>query len=63
MRAYNCSQYCKKSEVAESFENLIKNIMQKYGRYDLTTTEYQRFKVGSNRFNKTTEYLYILEKQ
>ncbi len=37
--------------------------MQKYGRYDLTTTEYQRFKVGSNRFNKTTEYLHILEKQ
>ncbi len=40
--------------------------MQKYGRYDLTTTEYQRFKADSNRFNKTnktTEYLHILEKQ
>jgi adenine-specific DNA-methyltransferase len=45
---------------------VIKNIMQKYGRYDLTTTEYQRFKADSNRFNKTnktTEYLHILEKQ
>ncbi len=40
--------------------------MQKYGRYDLTTTEYQRFKADSNRFNKTnktTEYLHILGKQ
>ncbi|AYQ57641.1 Modification methylase [Bathymodiolus thermophilus thioautotrophic gill symbiont] len=89
LREYNRSQYCKKSEVAESFENLIKdaqfkhiflsynneglmsskvikNIMQKYGKYDLTTTEYQRFKADSNRFNKTnktTEYLHILEKQ
>lgn len=43
----------------------IKSIMQKYGRYDLTTTQYQRFKADKNRFNKadkTTEYLHILEK-
>ncbi len=89
LRAYNRSQYCKKSTVAESFEALIedaqfqyiflsynneglmsseviKSIMQKYGAYDLTTTQYQRFKADSNRFNKTdktTEYLHILEKQ
>ncbi|MDC9715630.1 MAG: DNA adenine methylase, partial [Gammaproteobacteria bacterium] len=89
LRAYNRSQYCKKSTVAQQFEALIKNaqfkyiflsynneglmssevikgIMKKYGRYDLTTTEYQRFKADSNRFNKadkTTEYLHILEKQ
>ncbi len=45
---------------------VIKSIMQKYGAYDLTTTQYQRFKADSNRFNKTdktTEYLHILEKQ
>ncbi len=44
---------------------VIKDIMGKYGKYDLTTTEYQRFKADSNRFNKadkTTEYLHILEK-
>ncbi|SFV68648.1 Modification methylase NlaIII [hydrothermal vent metagenome] len=44
---------------------VIKNIMNKYGRYDLTTTQYQRFKADNNRFNKansTTEYLHILEK-
>ncbi|SMN02693.1 Modification methylase NlaIII [uncultured Candidatus Thioglobus sp.] len=43
----------------------IQRIMQKYGKYDLTTTEYQRFKADNNRFNKankTTEYLHILEK-
>ncbi|SMN12570.1 Modification methylase NlaIII [uncultured Candidatus Thioglobus sp.] len=88
LRVYNRSNYCKKSTVAENFEELIKNaqfkhiflsynneglmsseeiqrIMQKYGKYDLTTTEYQRFKADNNRFNKaskTTEYLHILEK-
>lgn len=44
----------------------IKNIMKKYGKYDLITTQYQRFKADKNRFNKTdktTEYLHILEKQ
>lgn len=44
----------------------VKKIMQKYGRYDLAQTGYQRFKADSNRFNKadaTVEYLHILEKQ
>lgn len=43
----------------------VKKIMQKYGRYDLAETCYQRFKADSNRFNKadsTVEYLHILEK-
>ena len=43
----------------------VKNIMSKYGRYDLAQTNYQRFKADSNRFNKTdstVEYLHILEK-
>jgi adenine-specific DNA-methyltransferase len=44
----------------------VKRIMQKYGKYDLVTTQYQRFKADNNRFNKTNktvEYLHILEKQ
>lgn len=44
----------------------VKKIMQKYGRYDLAQTDYQRFKADSKRFNKadaTVEYLHILEKQ
>lgn len=44
----------------------VKKIMQKYGRYDLAQTDYQRFKADSNRFNKadsTVEYLHILEKK
>ena len=43
----------------------VQRIMQKYGRYDLAQTDYQRFKADSNRFNKaesTVEYLHILEK-
>lgn len=43
----------------------VKNIMSKYGHYDLVQTDYQRFKADSNRFNKadsTVEYLHILEK-
>ncbi len=43
----------------------VKNIMSKYGHYDLAQTDYQRFKADSNRFNKadaTIEYLHILEK-
>ena len=43
----------------------VKNIIQKYGHYDLAQTEYQRFKADSARFNKadsTVEYLHILEK-
>lgn len=90
MREYNRSSYCKKSEVAKSFEELIKNanfkyiflsynneglmnedevekIMKKYGKYDLQTKEYQRFKADKteNRNHKassTFEYLHILEK-
>ncbi len=46
----------------------IKKIMSKYGKYVLTTTNYQRFKADKteNRnhiANKTVEYLHILEKQ
>lgn len=46
----------------------IKSIMSKYGKYELITTEYQRFRADKeeNRIHKadsTTEYLHILEKQ
>lgn len=47
-----------------SIEN-VKCIMTKYGHYDLSHTDYQRFKADSNRFNRadsTIEYLHILEK-
>jgi len=45
----------------------VQTIMKKYGRYDLLTTEYQRFKADKteNRNHTaigTTEYLHILEK-
>lgn len=45
----------------------VRATMSKYGRYDLTTTEYQRFKADKteNRNHTaigTTEYLHILEK-
>lgn len=45
----------------------IRSIMSRYGRYDLLTQEYQRFKADkeANRHHKasaTTEYLHILEK-
>jgi adenine-specific DNA-methyltransferase len=48
-------------------EEEIRNIMSKYGKYDLTTTNYQRFKADKteNRnhiANSTTEFLHILEK-
>jgi adenine-specific DNA-methyltransferase len=90
LRNYERSLYCQNREVANVFENLIKNadfkyiflsynneglmsktevekIMKKYGRYDLATTEYQRFKADKteNRNHKavgTSEYLHILEK-
>ncbi|MBE0492477.1 MAG: DNA adenine methylase [Sulfurospirillum sp.] len=90
LREYNRSSYCKKNEVAHSFEELIKNanfkyiflsynneglmseddvknIMSKYGKYDLKTKEYQRFKADktANRNHKadsTCEYLHILQK-
>jgi len=87
---YNRSSYCKKSEVKDSFEELIqqanfkyiflsynneglmskeevKNIMQKYGKYEIIIKEYQRFKADktqnrNHKANKTYEYLHILEK-
>ncbi len=43
----------------------IKNIMSRYGKYNVVSTDYQRFKADSNRANKadkTTEYLHILVK-
>ena len=43
----------------------IKNIMSRYGKYDLLQTSYHRFKADSNRVNKadsTIEYLHILQK-
>lgn len=48
-------------------ENEIRTILSKYGKYDLATTQYQRFKADKeeNRNHKaktTTEYLHILEK-
>ncbi len=91
LRNYERSLYCQTREVANVFENLIKNadfkyiflsynneglmsktqvekIMKKYGKYDLATTEYQRFKADKteNRNHKavgTSEYLHILEKR
>jgi len=44
----------------------IKNIMSKYGRYDLASTDYQRFKADrddnrNHKANKTEEFLHILE--
>ena len=48
-------------------EDDVKNIMSKYGTYDLKTKEYQRFKADKteNRIHKadlTYEYLHILQK-
>ncbi len=91
LRVYNRSHYCSKSNVKQSFEDLIKNanfkytflsynneglmseeeirnIMSKYGKYGLVTTDYQRFKADKteNRnhiANSTTEFLHILEKK
>ena len=45
----------------------VRNIMQKYGKYDLVTKEYQRFRADKNenrthKADKTLEYLHILEK-
>ena len=45
--------------------NQIKEIFEKYGKYDLKSKIYKRFKADNNRFNKkddTTEYLHILIK-
>jgi len=90
LREYNRSDYCKKNEVHNNFEELIKNanfkyiflsynneglmsendiknIMEKYGKYSLTTKEYQRFKADktenrNHKADKTYEYLHILIK-
>jgi len=43
----------------------IKNILSKYGKYSLVSTEYKRFKADNNRKNiskSTFEYLHILKK-
>jgi len=45
--------------------NIVRSIMQHYGKYDLATVDYKRFKADMNRKHKaqrTTEYLHILEK-
>lgn len=90
LRDYERSKYCQKNEVANVFENLIKNakfkyiflsynneglmsetevrkILQKYGEYDLITTEYQRFKADktenrNHKASETLEYIHILER-
>ena len=46
----------------------VEKIMKKFGKYDVATIEYQRFKADKteNRVHKATEtleYLHILEKQ
>lgn len=48
-------------------ESDIKNILSKFGKYDIFTTEYQRFRADkednrNHKASKTTEYLYYLEK-
>lgn len=45
----------------------VKSIMSKYGKYDLQSTNYQRFKADktekrNHKADKTEEYLHILEK-
>jgi len=45
----------------------VKEIMSKYGKYDLETVDYQRFRADreenrNHKANKTEEYLHILEK-
>ncbi len=49
-------------------ENEIKEIMSRYGKYELVKKEYQRFKADKNenrnhKANSTFEYLHILEKK
>ena len=46
---------------------VVRNILKKYGRYDLATTTYQRFKADktesrNHKASSTIEYLHILEK-
>tara|TARA_R110000787_G_scaffold109035_2_gene217518 strand:+ start:4635 stop:5636 length:1002 start_codon:yes stop_codon:yes gene_type:complete len=45
----------------------VKETMKKFGKYDLATTKYQRFKADktenrNHKANQTTEFLHILEK-
>lgn len=47
---------------------IIKNVMERYGTYDLATTNYKRFKADktekrNHKATHTTEYLHILEKR
>jgi len=49
-------------------ESEIKNILLPFGKCDLFTTNYQRFRADkeenrNHKANTTTEYLYVLEKQ
>ena len=44
----------------------IKNISQKYGKYNIFTKQYRRFKADNARnhkANQTTEYLHFIEKK
>lgn len=46
----------------------VETIMKRYGHYQIKTKEYQRFKADktenrNHKFDKTTEYLHILEKK
>ncbi len=48
-------------------DDIVKSVMEKYGKYDLRTTGYQRFKADTDKnrnhkADKTEEYLHILEK-
>ncbi|MDU6659347.1 MAG: DNA adenine methylase [Capnocytophaga sp.] len=91
LRPYHKSNYCKRTKVVETFDELIKNAqfeyiflsynneglmsleqirntMQKYGKYDLQSTQYNRFKADKeenrqHKTNSTTEYIHILEKR
>lgn len=47
---------------------IVKNTMKQFGKYDLVSTKYQRFKADktenrNHKANHTTEYLHILEKE
>ena len=47
--------------------DIVRQVMQRYGKYDLATVAYKRFKADktTSRNHKavgTTEYLHILEK-
>ena len=91
LREYNKSDYCSKSAVKDSFEELIadakfkyivlsynneglmsidtiRQIMSKYGKYQVFQKEYSRFRAdkAENRnhlANTTTEYLHVLIKE